>query len=112
MIGQEDVRRRLAGMISGLDVRYDVGGPAHPLLGARLPCTEVRARRRLLTTTHLVRSGGGVLLDLTGQPGRPAGSPRRLGGPRHRTGRPALAGQFTAGHRPCPGPPRRPRGLG
>ncbi len=28
LIGQEDVRRRLAGMISGLDVRYDVGGPA------------------------------------------------------------------------------------
>ncbi|MBJ6623452.1 FAD-dependent monooxygenase [Streptomyces sp. DHE17-7] len=71
LIGQEDVRRRLAGMISGLDVRYDVGGPAHPLLGARLPCTEVRARRRLLTTTQLVRSGGGVLLDLTGRPGRP-----------------------------------------
>ncbi|MGY1433431.1 FAD-dependent monooxygenase [Streptomyces sp. MN12] len=71
LIGQEDVRRRLAGMISGLDVRYDVGGPAHPLLGARLPCTEVRARRRLLTTTHLVRSGGGVLLDLTGRPARP-----------------------------------------
>lgn len=61
----DDVRRHLAGMISGLDVRYDVGGPAHPLLGARLPCTELRLRERTVTTARLVRSGGGVLLDLT-----------------------------------------------
>ncbi|WP_217139876.1 FAD-dependent monooxygenase [Streptomyces sp. AC627_RSS907] len=66
LIALEDGRRHLAGMISGLDVRYDVGGPDHPLLGARLPCTEVHARERLVSTAQLVRSGGGVLLDLTG----------------------------------------------
>nr|WP_275407797.1 FAD-dependent monooxygenase [Streptomyces coelicoflavus] len=73
LIGQEDVRRHLAGMISGLDVRYDVGGPAHPLLGARLPYAEARVRGHLVTTAQLVRSGGGVLLDPAGRPGgRPA----------------------------------------
>ncbi|MGW8066183.1 FAD-dependent monooxygenase [Streptomyces ziwulingensis] len=75
LITQDDARRHLAGMISGLDVRYDVGGPAHPLLGARLPCTELRVRDRLVTSARLVRSGGGVLLDLTaGRGGRPPGT--------------------------------------
>src|SRR5262249_14469434 len=35
------VRERLAGMVSGLHVRYDVGGGDHPALGARLPATPL-----------------------------------------------------------------------
>ncbi|MFC4081832.1 FAD-dependent monooxygenase, partial [Amycolatopsis samaneae] len=44
-----DGNRLLAGMISGLDIRYAMpDGPAHPLLGARLPDVELRSGRGLL----------------------------------------------------------------
>ncbi|GAP47943.1 FAD-dependent oxidoreductase [Streptomyces azureus] len=66
LIAQEDVRAHLAGMISGLDVRYDVGGPAHPLLGARMPHTVLRTGPRRLHPAQLLRTGRGVLLDLRG----------------------------------------------
>ncbi|WP_412079695.1 FAD-dependent monooxygenase (plasmid) [Streptomyces xanthophaeus] len=66
LIALEDVRAHLAGMISGLDVRYDVGGPAHPLLGLRLPETALSAGGGETSTTRLLREGRGVLLDLRG----------------------------------------------
>ncbi|MCX4696885.1 FAD-dependent monooxygenase [Streptomyces sp. NBC_01408] len=66
LIALEDVRAHLAGMISGLDVRYDVGGPAHPLLGLRLPETALLADGGETSTTRLLREGRGVLLDLRG----------------------------------------------
>ncbi|MFE0028366.1 FAD-dependent monooxygenase [Amycolatopsis sp. NPDC059021] len=44
-----DGNRLLAGMISGLEIRYDMpDGPAHPLLGARLPDVELHSGRGLL----------------------------------------------------------------
>jgi oxygenase len=67
LIGIEAARRRLAGMISGLDIRYDVGPGDHPLVGARLPHAALKtAKGRATTTTALLRAGRGVLLDLTG----------------------------------------------
>jgi oxygenase len=66
LIGQEDVRARLAGMISGLDIRYDLDGTPHPLLGARLPYAVLRAGGRAVSTAALLRAGGGLLLDLRG----------------------------------------------
>ncbi|CAL9668071.1 FAD-dependent oxidoreductase [Streptomyces sp. Tu 3180] len=71
LITQQDARTHLAGMISGLDVRYDVGGPAHPLLGARLPHTALHTGRRRLHPAQLLHTGGGVLLDLRGTPAEP-----------------------------------------
>jgi oxygenase len=68
LIGLEPVRRHLAGMISGLDIRYDVGPGDHPLLGARLPETSLRTAQGRVTTTALLRAGRGLLLDLTGEP--------------------------------------------
>jgi bifunctional hydroxylase/dehydrase len=35
------VARHLSGMVSGLDIRYDVGSSGHPLLGARMPDREL-----------------------------------------------------------------------
>ncbi|MFJ9721239.1 FAD-dependent monooxygenase [Streptomyces sp. NPDC101209] len=64
LIALEDVRARLAGTISGLGLRYDLPGPAHPLLGARLPATPLRIGQRRVDSAHLLRTGGGVLLDL------------------------------------------------
>ncbi|MFF4542010.1 FAD-dependent oxidoreductase [Streptomyces aureus] len=65
LTGLEEVRAHLAGMISALDVRYPVPGPAHPLLGARLPHTVVRSGgRELGSTAELLRTRGGLLLDV------------------------------------------------
>ncbi|MFF3575563.1 FAD-dependent monooxygenase [Streptomyces mirabilis] len=78
LVALDGVRQHLAGMISGLGIRYDVEGPEihsdeHPLLGRRLPDAwlepaEGGARRR---TTELLRTGRGLLLSLDGD-GAPA----------------------------------------
>lgn len=69
LIALEPVRAHLAGLISGLDVRYDVGGPAHPLLGARLPHLVLDTPGGRTSTTELLRAGRGLRL------GGPHGGP-------------------------------------
>jgi bifunctional hydroxylase/dehydrase len=63
-----DVRRHLIGMVTGLDIRYDVGPGDHPLLGRRLPPCALRpaGRREPVpgSTAALLHAGRGVLLDL------------------------------------------------
>ncbi|WP_371663109.1 FAD-dependent monooxygenase [Streptomyces sp. NBC_00280] len=68
LIADEDNRTRLAGMISGLDIRYDVGDGEDPLLGSRLPELTLATRRGPVTTTTLLRSGRGLLLDFAARP--------------------------------------------
>ncbi|QTE01576.1 SDR family oxidoreductase [Streptomyces cyanogenus] len=68
----EDVRTRLAGMISGLESRYEVGPGHHPLLGARLPHVELAGEQGTVTTTALLRPGRAVLIGLSGDPLRGA----------------------------------------
>ncbi|MFD9322369.1 SDR family oxidoreductase [Streptomyces sp. NPDC060053] len=72
LMAEGEVREHLAGMISGLDVRYEVGGGDHPLLGARLPILPVTTAEGGTTTAALLRAGGGLLLDLGGDAGRTA----------------------------------------
>ncbi|MET9608677.1 SDR family oxidoreductase [Streptomyces sp. NPDC006512] len=62
LTGHEDVRAHLAGMISGLDVRYEVAPGGGPLLGLRLPKTGAMAAVGATTTSELLRSGRGLLL--------------------------------------------------
>ncbi|MEW2286366.1 FAD-dependent monooxygenase [Streptomyces sp. NPDC047841] len=69
LIALEPVRAHLAGLVSGLDVRYDVGGPAHPLLGARLPHLVLDTPGGRTSTTGLLRAGRGLRL------GGPHGGP-------------------------------------
>jgi 2-polyprenyl-6-methoxyphenol hydroxylase-like FAD-dependent oxidoreductase/ribosome-associated toxin RatA of RatAB toxin-antitoxin module len=56
--------RHLSGMVSGLDIRYDVGGGGHPLLGARMPDREIDlrggGRTRIADLLHPAR---GVILS-------------------------------------------------
>ncbi|MDV8022193.1 FAD-dependent monooxygenase [Rhodococcus sp. IEGM 1330] len=59
-----EVERHLAERVSGLDIRYDVGGGSHPLLGARFPSRSLDCNGRTVTTGELLRSGRGLLLDL------------------------------------------------
>lgn len=64
-----EVGRHLAGMVSGLDIRYDVGPGDHPLLGRRVPAQELVGPGGKTTTVDLLHSGCGLLLDLTDSPG-------------------------------------------
>ncbi|MBJ7594658.1 MAG: FAD-dependent monooxygenase [Candidatus Dormibacteraeota bacterium] len=67
LLSMDEARRYLAGMLSGLDVHYDVGG-GHPLLGRRMPDLDVQTaagRTRVFAQLHDARP---VLLNL-GEPG-------------------------------------------
>ena len=64
LIGYEEVGRHFAGMVSGLEIRYDVGGGAHPLLGRRMPFLELVGDDLKTSSTQALRAGRGVLLDL------------------------------------------------
>jgi 2-polyprenyl-6-methoxyphenol hydroxylase-like FAD-dependent oxidoreductase len=62
--------RHLSGMVSGLDIRYDVGVSGHPLLGARMPDRQLD----LLDGGHeqiarLLHQGRGVIVsaDVSGE---------------------------------------------
>ncbi|MER6345949.1 FAD-dependent monooxygenase [Streptomyces sp. NPDC001595] len=65
LLEHTEVTRHLASRVSGLDIRYDVGGGRHPLLGARLPELALDRGTERTTSTRLLRSGRGLLLDLT-----------------------------------------------
>jgi hypothetical protein len=63
----DEARKRIAGLVSGLDIRYDLG-EGHPLLGRRMPDVDLitaDGSLRLFTLLHTARP---VLLDL-GEPG-------------------------------------------
>jgi 2-polyprenyl-6-methoxyphenol hydroxylase-like FAD-dependent oxidoreductase len=60
--------RVIAGRMSGLDIRYDLGSQ-HPLVGARMPDLSLDAGQGPTTIATLQRSGRGLLLELDGEPG-------------------------------------------
>lgn len=67
LLKMDEPRKRYAAMMSGLDIRYDLGA-GHPLLGRRMPDLDLvtdRGPRRVFTLLHDARP---VLLNL-GEPG-------------------------------------------
>jgi 2-polyprenyl-6-methoxyphenol hydroxylase-like FAD-dependent oxidoreductase len=67
LLSMDEPRRRFAAMMSGLDIRYDLG-EGHPLLGRRMPDLDlvtVNGPLRVFTLLHDARP---VLLNL-GEPG-------------------------------------------
>jgi 2-polyprenyl-6-methoxyphenol hydroxylase-like FAD-dependent oxidoreductase len=60
-----DANRYLAGLMSGLDLRYDLGDP-DPLVGARMIDLTLRTGSGTRTVSELLRTGRGVLLELGG----------------------------------------------
>jgi 2-polyprenyl-6-methoxyphenol hydroxylase-like FAD-dependent oxidoreductase len=67
LLKMDEPRKRYAGMMSGLDIRYELG-TGHPLLGRRMPDLDlltVNGPRRAFTLLHEARP---VLLNL-GEPG-------------------------------------------
>ncbi|HEY1919403.1 MAG TPA: FAD-dependent monooxygenase [Streptosporangiaceae bacterium] len=75
LVAHKDAAAHLAGMMSGLGIRYDVGPGEHPLLGRRMPpghgLTLPDGRRT--TVADLLHTARGLLIT-TGDPSRPAGA--------------------------------------
>jgi 2-polyprenyl-6-methoxyphenol hydroxylase-like FAD-dependent oxidoreductase len=67
LVTLDEPRRRYAAMMSGLDIRYDLG-PGHPLLGRRMPDLDLVTEGGPLRVFTLLRDARPVLLDL-GEPG-------------------------------------------
>jgi 3-(3-hydroxy-phenyl)propionate hydroxylase len=68
LLAMDEPRRRFAAMLSGLDIRYNLG-QGHPLLGRRMPDLDLitaNGPRRVFTLLHVARP---VLLNV-GEPGR------------------------------------------
>jgi hypothetical protein len=68
LLNMDEPRRRVAGMISGLDIHYDLG-EGHPLLGRRMPDLDVRTTDGPTRVFELLHDARPVLLDLGGPGG-------------------------------------------
>lgn len=69
LIANDDNKRHLAGIVSGLDIRYDLGEGDHPLLGRRVPPRKLATSDGPTSTPELLHDARGVLLDLADDPG-------------------------------------------
>ena len=114
LLGMDEPRTRIAGMVSGLDIHYDLG-EGHPLLGRRMPDLDLATADGPLRVFELLHDAKPVLLNLGA-----ARQPRHhsMGRPRP-TGRRDLRGRVGApgtrcGHRSHGrvDPARRIRRLG
>ena len=63
----DEPRRHIGGLMSGLDIRYDLG-EGHPLLGRRVPDLDLSTAEGPLRIFELLREARPVLLNL-GEPG-------------------------------------------
>ena len=123
LLTMDQPRKHVAGMISGLDVAYDLG-EGHPLVGRRMPDLDLKTPRGQLRVYELLHSAKPVLLNFgePGEPrwaryrtvGRPRPVPRRvvrrhLGAPGARRGHRSPR-RLDPTRRPCRlgGRPRRP----
>jgi hypothetical protein len=66
-LSMDEPRRRIAGMISGLDIHYDLG-EGHPLLGRRMPDLDLHTADGPTRVFALLHDARPVLLNL-GEPG-------------------------------------------
>jgi 2-polyprenyl-6-methoxyphenol hydroxylase-like FAD-dependent oxidoreductase len=69
LLTMDEPRTRLAGMMSGLDIHYDLG-EGHPLLGRRMPDLDLVTATGPLRVFTLLHEARPVLLNL-GEPGAP-----------------------------------------
>ena len=67
LLSMDEPRKRFAGMMSGLDLHYDLG-EGHPLLGRRMPDLDLSTGTGPVTASTLLHDARPVLLNL-GEPG-------------------------------------------
>lgn len=65
VVVMDEPRKLLAGIVSGLDVRYDLGD-GHPLLGRRMPDLDLTTDDGTLRVFSLLHEARPVVLDLGG----------------------------------------------
>jgi 3-(3-hydroxy-phenyl)propionate hydroxylase len=63
LLGMDEPRRRVAGMLSGLDIHYDLGD-GHPLLGRRMPDLDIVTADGAVRVFTLLHDARAVLLNL------------------------------------------------
>jgi hypothetical protein len=68
LLSMEEPRRRIAAMVSGLDIHYDLG-EGHPLIGRRMPDLDLVTADGPLRVFTLLHDARPMLLNL-GEPGR------------------------------------------
>jgi 3-(3-hydroxy-phenyl)propionate hydroxylase len=64
LLTMEEPRKHVAGMISGLDVRYDLG-PGHPMLGWRMPDLDLTTINGPVRVFELLCQAKPILLNLS-----------------------------------------------
>jgi hypothetical protein len=67
LLSMDEPRKRFAGIVSGLDIRYDLGD-GHPLLGRRMPDLDLVTADGPLRVFTLLHHAQPVLLNLS-EPG-------------------------------------------
>jgi 3-(3-hydroxy-phenyl)propionate hydroxylase len=67
LLAMDEPRKRIAGMICGLDIHYDLGD-GHPLLGRRMPDLDLATAEGPLRVFELLHDARPALLNL-GEPG-------------------------------------------
>src|SRR5881409_1870441 len=67
LLSMDEPRKRVAGMMSGLDIHYDLG-EGHPLLGRRMPDLDLVTANGPLRIFTLLHEARPILLNL-GEPG-------------------------------------------
>jgi 2-polyprenyl-6-methoxyphenol hydroxylase-like FAD-dependent oxidoreductase len=68
LAGMDEPRKRIAGLISGLDIHYDLG-EGHPLLGRRMPDLDLVSADGTVRFFELLHDAKAVLLNLDGPGG-------------------------------------------
>lgn len=68
LIALDEVKRLLAGAVSHVDIRYDLGQDVHALVGRRLPPRTLDTADGPIRTLELLHPGLGVLIDLSDTP--------------------------------------------
>jgi 2-polyprenyl-6-methoxyphenol hydroxylase-like FAD-dependent oxidoreductase len=63
LLGMDEPRRRIAAMLSGLDIHYDLGD-GHPLLGRRMPDLDLVTADGAVRVFTLLHDAQAVLLNL------------------------------------------------
>lgn len=63
LLAMDEPRRHVAGMLSGLDVAYDLGG-GHPLVGRRIPDLDLSTPEGPVRVFELLHDARPLLLDL------------------------------------------------
>ena len=66
LLSMDEPRKRFAGMMSGLDIHYDLG-EGHPLLGRRMPDLDLVTDEGPLRVFTLLHDARPVLLNLGGR---------------------------------------------